>query len=245
MIKNIFLRFFYKMLLVSVSVSLCPLLAGHSNSKSRKHHQDPCEIFSHIYKTGEWGTNADGEGISGMGSLPANAIPYLSMLQEFLVKYRIQSVVDVGCGDWELSKLIDWRSIDYRGYDAAKEVIENITARYGQANRTFFACDAIHADLPQADLLICKDVLQHLPNSFIYDIIPQLPKYKYCLITNDIDYGPLYDRKLNADIQMGLGRCVDLTMPPFNVKGIPFMRYISDGHVKEVLLIVRDPQNPD
>ena len=218
-----------------------PLCSVHSSSG---HSQDPREIFSRIYKEGEWGKNSNGEGISGMGSIPSNAMPYLLMLQEFIIKYQIHSVVDVGCGDWELSKLIDWGTIKYSGYDAADKVIENDISRYANANRTFIACDAIHANLPKADLLICKDVLQHLPNSYIRDFITQFGKFKYCLITNDIDFGPEYDRRLNVDIPMGRGRAIDLTKPPFNVVGIPFMRYISDGHTKEMLLIVRNPRSP-
>jgi hypothetical protein len=220
-------------------VPLCPLLSSGKKDSHNK-GQDPCKIFSRIYETGGWGVNADGEGISGMGSIPKNAIPYLQMLQEFIITHEIQSVVDIGCGDWELSKLIDWGTIDYYGYDAADQVIKKDILRYGGERRTFATCDAIHADLPQADLMICKDVLQHLPNSYIRDFIPKFSKYKYCLITNDIDYGPLYDRNLNADIKMGWGRCIDLTLPPFNVKGVPLIRYISDGHIKEVLLITRE-----
>jgi SAM-dependent methyltransferase len=235
MSRNFFSPICSTILAVFVGIALYPLLPLYSKTS-----QDPCDVFSRIYKTGEWGRNAQGEGISGMGSLPSNAIPYLSKLQEFIIKYRIQSVVDVGCGDWELSKLINWGSITYYGYDAAEEVIENDIARYGNDDRHFVACDAIHADLPEADLMICKDVLQHLPNSFIHDFISQLRKYKYCLIVNDIGFEARYDRKLNHDIPMGSGRCVDLTKPPFNVEGVPFMRYFSDGHTKEMLLIVRD-----
>jgi SAM-dependent methyltransferase len=221
--------------LAVVGIALCPTVLLHPENT-----QNPCDVFSRIYKNGEWGRNAEGEGISGMGSVAANALPYMKMLQEFIIKYRIESVVDAGCGDWELSKLIDWGSIDYYGFDAAAEVIKNNTTRYGSAKRHFYAGDAMHTDLPKADLLICKDVLQHLPNSFIDAFISQLGKYKYCLVTNDIAFEPQYDRKLNLDIPMGSGRCVDLTKAPFNIKGIPLMRYPSDGHTKEVLLIVRD-----
>lgn len=228
-------KFYFAALSVFVGIALCPNAPLYPEKA-----QDPCDVFSQIYKNGEWGRNSEGEGISGMGSVPANALPYMKMLQEFIIKYRIQSAVDVGCGDWVLSRMINWGPVDYYGYDAAAEVIKNNTTRYGNDKRHFYACDAIHADLPKADLLICKDVLQHLPNSYISDFILQLSKYKYCLITNDIAFEPQYDRKLNLDIPMGSGRCVDLTLPPFNIKGVPFMRYLSDGHTKEVLLIVRE-----
>ena len=42
------------------------------------------------------------------------------------------------------------------------------------------------SDYEHADLLICKDVLQHLSYSNINNIVSQLNKYNYVIIINDI-----------------------------------------------------------
>ena len=34
--------------------------------------------------------------------------------------------VDVGCGDWQFSRLIDWSGIDRRGIDVSWALIKNI-----------------------------------------------------------------------------------------------------------------------
>jgi len=49
---------------------------------------------------------------TGFGSLPWTTESYRRLLQDFLACRAIRSVVDVGCGDWQFSRLIDWRGID-------------------------------------------------------------------------------------------------------------------------------------
>ncbi len=66
------------------------------------------ERFTRIYNEKLWGVNSEGEGFSGGGSLLVNIRPYYDYLTEFLISQNIGSVVDIGCGDWEFSKYIQW-----------------------------------------------------------------------------------------------------------------------------------------
>jgi SAM-dependent methyltransferase len=200
---------------------------------------DTQQVFSRIYGDGVWGRNSDGEGISGVGSIYENARPYVKLLQKFLKTHQIKSVVDVGCGDWELSKYIQWGDIKYIGYDVVSDVIEKDTAKYGSSQFQFICGDGVNADLPEADLLICKDVLQHLPNSYIHTLISKMKRFKYCLITNDISAPsvPHAHRRVNIDIPIGSGRFVDLTKNPFNIKAKTLLTYTSPGTVKRVVLV--------
>ena len=193
------------------------------------------EIFTEIYKKKGWGTNDQGESHSGGGSTLEGTAPYRGMLQNFLRRYHIQSVVDVGCGDWEFSQAIDWSGINYYGYDVVEFLIEKNQNRFGSDYIHFFHSDGIQTDLLPADLLICKDVLQHLPNEDILVFIEQLSKFKYCLITNDVD--PKTFTSSNPDIERGGFRPVDLTKPPFNLKGTKIFTYLSGTIPKQVLLI--------
>lgn len=192
------------------------------------------EKFTQIYEEGKWGRDNKGNGRSGNGSLPKSTLSYRNFLQKFMQKNNIKSVVDVGCGDWAFTKLINWDNIDYRGYDVVKFVIEKNINEFEKSNIHFFHCDLINTDFPYADLLICKDVLQHLSFKDILQFIPQLNHFKYCLITNDISDEVEF---INQDILSGSYRCIDLTLPPFNIAGIKIFKFKSIKRQKEVLLI--------
>ena len=198
--------------------------------------QDQAEhVFTDIYNRNEWLKG------SGEGSTVENTVQYRHFLQNFLREKNITSVVEAGCGDWQFSKLIDWEGVNYVGFDVVKSVIAFNQENYQKPNISFVHLNAIHADLPEADLLICKDVLQHLPIADIQRFITQFPKFKYCLITNDVDFHTRTAK--NSDIPVGHYRHLDLTKSPFHVKGRKIFEYViptSYGpDVKQVLLIER------
>lgn len=193
------------------------------------------EIFTNIYKNSIWGTNEQGEGFSGGGSTLSATTIYRKFLQDFLKVYAIRSVVDVGCGDWTFSKTMDWNTIEYTGIDVVKPVIEKNKILFETPSIHFIHADLTCTDLPTADLLICKDVLQHIPNEAITHFIKQLNKYRYCLITNDVT--PETQSSSNPNIQFGQYRPVDLTRFPFFVKGVKILLYKSECGLKQVLLI--------
>ncbi|CAN5186143.1 hypothetical protein BH09DEP1_BH09DEP1_8400 [soil metagenome] len=193
------------------------------------------EIFSQIYKQKLWGQNASGQGWSGSGSALDTTVEYRTLLELILKIYDIKSVVDLGCGDWEFSRVVKWGSIDYKGFDVVAHVIERNNQRYAKNGISFAVLDATQQELPSADLLICKDVLQHLPNHDVAQIVKQFSKYKYCIITNDV-----YEHSLssdNYDITRGDYRPVDITKAPFNVNASKLLVYKSGYVTKQVLLI--------
>lgn len=193
---------------------------------------DPIEdVFTKIYDTGVWG----GKGFSGSGSQIENARIYVSFLQDFLDQNGIHSVVDMGCGDWQFSQHIDWGNIQYFGYDVVKSIIDRNQQLYQTPTIQFFQANGVSDDLPEADLIVCKDVLQHLSNADIQVFLGQLYKYKHCLITNDVDPKTLTSK--NRDIVCGETHTVDLTKPPFNLKGTKVLTYRSDCNIKQVLYI--------
>lgn len=195
------------------------------------------EVFTRIYDNKIWGIH-EGMGCSGGGSSIEATEEYRQFLEAFLQIYQIESVVDAGCGDWEFSKEIDWSRIDYMGVDVVASVIANNVQKYGNEHITFVHGDILALNLPPADLLICKEVLQHLSNVDVRLFIHQLEKYKYSLITNDVDGKTRSSR--NRDISRGDYRPIDLTQPPFLIKGSKVLTYKADGRYKQLLLIIRD-----
>ena len=214
------------------------LFVNYLTAEEQKSNRD---VFSHIYESGEWAVDNNGvkdakyEFTSGSGSSPENVKPYMTYLQDFLKKKQIKSVVDLGCGDWQFSRLIDWSGIEYTGIDVVDAVVERNSKMFKRKNISFIRSDGAEDSLPKADLLICKEVLQHLPFKDVLAIITQLSKYKYCLILNDVD--PVTLTNVNSDIPRGHYRPLDLTQPPFSLKGRKVLSYASGIETKQLLLI--------
>ena len=174
------------------------------------------EIFDFIYAADLW------EGGSGAGSSPEATETYRAFLKDFMVKNGIRSVVDAGCGDWQSSRLIDWSGIDYLGIDVSSVVLKN-TKRFTKDGVRFIEGDARSIDLPGADLLIMKDVLQHWSNADIMEMIPKFRRFRYCLIANGAT--EQVRAYVNKDMPAGGYRPVDLSQPPFSVPGSFVLSY--------------------
>jgi SAM-dependent methyltransferase len=198
-------------------------------------------VFSEIYKKKMWARNKEGKGTSGVGSTLEATELYREFLQDFLSTFEIETVVDAGCGDWEFSKAIDWTGIQYTGYDVVKFVINENMRKYSSDNITFIHTDLMVEPLPPADLLICKDVLQHWPNAVIFEFLKNISQFKYCLITNDIDFDT--DSSSNPNVWTGGFRTLDLTKAPFFLDGIKIFSYAHGRMKKQVLLIISESTN--
>lgn len=192
-------------------------------------------IFTDIYRDAKWGRNEEGEGFSGDGSRVQNAIVYMKFLENFLKEHNIKSVVDVGCGDWTFSRFMDWGDAEYIGYDVVQYIIDRNNALFASPKVSFVCANAVEVNLPEADLMVCKEVLQHLSNTTICAFLKQIKNFKHCLITNDINTNDHLDT--NRDVSTGGYRCVDLTKHPFDLTGEKIFTYRCGGCVKQVLYI--------
>lgn len=163
--------------------------------------------FKKIYQDNSWGYG------SGVGSLPLNNIDYMKLVHTFLRANAIKSVVDFGCGDWQFSQFIGWGEASYHGVDVVEEVVERNRARFARGGVTFAKFEP-GGDLPDCDLVLCKDVFQHLPNQDIHDCLRLLKsRARYLLVTND--EWPCAELT-NSEIE-GIGwRPVCLSAAPFN-----------------------------
>jgi SAM-dependent methyltransferase len=130
---------------------------------------------------------------------------------------NVTSIVDVGCGDWQSSRYISFNGALYSGFDIVKSVVEANRKQFGSNVVLFDVMPDDPRNLPGADLLIIKDVLQHLTNDqilFYRDHV--IPKYRLCLITNSwkaINYPQ------NGDIAPGQFRSLDLIAAPYSFEG--------------------------
>lgn len=184
--------------------------------------------FNRIYENNIWQFG------SGVGSLPKYTEQYRWFLHNFIRYNNIRSVLDIGCGDWQVSSLVDWAGIDYTGIDVSSVVLSN-TATFARPGIKFFELDAIDENLPVADLAIIKDVMIHWSNADIIKFIPKLSHFKKALITNSCLYE---DCPVNGDILVGNFRPLDLSADPFNLNGNHVFFYMADAP-KSVFLWTR------
>jgi SAM-dependent methyltransferase len=173
------------------------------------------DTFNHIYTAGEWGRDGTGKGTSGTGSTLEITREYRAFIEDFITRHNVRSVVDAGCGDWGFSSAINWGDASYLGIDIASSVIESVRRKH-ETEKIKFQVGDITEDLPRADLLISKDVLQHISNDLVHKFIRnnlRNGKYKWAIVTND-------RAGTNGDTVNGGYRAINLAAPPFDVRGL-------------------------
>jgi SAM-dependent methyltransferase len=171
--------------------------------------------FNRVYTEGAWGKDVAGKGTSGTGSTLEITREYRAYVEDFMRKHSVKSVVDAGCGDWSFSSAIDWGHASYLGIDIASDVIAVVRSKH-ETDKIKFQVGDITDELPAAELLISKDVLQHLSNTRVQKFIRnnlRKGKYKWVILTNDRG-------SENRDIASGGYRAIDLAAPPFEIRGL-------------------------
>ncbi len=191
-------------------------------------------VFAAKYEGGsDWG------GHSGFGSSPPHMAPYIHFVGQFIHLNNVRSIVDIGCGDWQFSRFINMGEASYTGFDVVPGLVERNRVRYGHERVRFEMMPEDAGTLPEGDLLLIKDVLQHLPQEMVQDILRRaLPRFRYALITNS--YRKLDAAPVNIDITAGGFRPLDLTAPPFEVAGSYVLEFSSAFWEQlRTLLVVR------
>ena len=167
------------------------------------------EIFTEIYEKGHWQVH-DKESVSGSGSTLQATINTRKGIVDILKKYSIKSILDIACGDFNWFKEIDLGDIKYIGGDIVETLIES-NKKYETDLITFEVLDITKSDLPEADLLICRDVFVHLSIEDIELALKNIRgKYKYVLTTNF----PTVEN--NREVETGKWRILNVALSPFN-----------------------------
>jgi hypothetical protein len=183
------------------------------------------EVFTDIYENNLWGNDYNDyyKGSSGGGSeINYNKDTYIPLLRNFIIENNIQTVVDLGCGDFKCGKMIyDDLDIYYTGYDAYKKMIDFHLTQYSLPKYNFINLDVCNKKeyIINGDLCILKDVMQHWSLRNIYEFLDYVvynKKFKYILITNCCN-----QESDNIDINNGGFRklsCNFLPLKKYNAK---------------------------
>ena len=185
-----------------------------------KDHQ---KIFSEIYANGTWGKNEGLKFYSGTGSDEKFAVPYADTIGKFIKENNIQSVVDLGCGDFRIGKKItDLNDVTYTGIDVVADLISFNSKEFGNERIKFRRLNIVKDKLPESELCLIRQVLQHLSNADIEKVLKKCRQFKYVIITEHQPIGdniiPNMDQQIHAGIRLGMNSGVYLDKPPFNKK---------------------------
>ncbi|GAL61011.1 class I SAM-dependent methyltransferase [Algibacter lectus] len=180
------------------------------------------DAMNQIYELNLWG-GSEFDFYSGSGSHNPDIVnPYLDVLTAFLESHNKNlTVCDLGCGDFNIGKQLTQFTKKYIAIDIVENLIER-NKQIHQANNLEFHClDIAKDELPMSDCIIVRQVLQHLSNAEIKNVVEKLTNYKYIILTEHL---PLGDFKPNKDIISGQGirlkqnSGVNLLEAPFNLK---------------------------
>ena len=184
-------------------------------------------IFDNVYNKGLWGVDPNGISTSGVGSHAKDVInPYIIQILDFLLEKRPSTIVDLGCGDFNVGKYFAAYADQYIACDVSKVILERNKNKFSSLDNVDFRfLDLSKNDLPEGDVCFIRQVLQHLSNTDILNFVNKLnlnKPYKYLIVTeqlpNDKDFDVNLDLKSGESIRLFVnGSGVILHSPPFNL----------------------------
>lgn len=202
------------------------------------------EIFQDVYTN--WRFGGWPESKSGGGSTMEETEPIRQQIKQLVREKEIKSVVDAPCGDFNWMKDIVYSFESYTGCDIVPELIAD-NQKYANSIIKFQELDLTKDEIPEADLLIVRDVIGHLTLEDGKKVIENIlkSKCKYLLTTTwyhleDKNYSQTHinpDREVTLDRQWEAGAAqfypVCLHSEPFNLPKPEFYieeKPIVDGY---------------
>lgn len=181
-----------------------------TGKKSIFMQKDIKNVFTEIYEKDLW---ASRESKSGSGSEFANTSKIREELPVLIDKFKIKSMLDIPCGDFNWMQHTNLKDVIYIGADIVPQAVESNKAKY---NKDFRVLDLTKDDLPQVDLVFVRDCLGHLSNDNVAKAIANVKRSgsKYMLATSFTKWDK------NPDIADGGWKCINLMIPPFSLNPI-------------------------
>ena len=178
--------------------------------------------MAQVYSKQLWGNN-NTLFYSGEGShIPELVNPYIACVTDFLNSFKTPLVVcDLGCGDFNIGNKLVQHTKTYVAVDIVPDLIAYNKDKFKVDNLEFQCLDIAVDTLPKGDCALVRQVLQHLSNTEIQQILNKLSQYKYIILTEHLPEGNFLP---NKDIISGQGirlkkqSGLNLLEPPFNFK---------------------------
>lgn len=171
----------------------------------RQSHEN---LFNSIYKYNKWNGV---ESVSGQGSDLSETQVLLEVLPALLSQYKIESVIDLPCGDYNWMQHLKYDFESYVGIDIVEDIVNQNNTKYGSDKKVFLKKDCLKDDLGDADLLLCRDLLIHFSQEDVSRFLENLKQsnIRYILTTHFIG-------EKNKNIVTGQWCPINLTAKPYN-----------------------------
>lgn len=157
------------------------------------------DVFEKIYVDNHWRND---ESVSGAGSTLDATAAIRDFLPGIFKRYRIKSVLDIPCGDFNWAKEIEWPG--YIGADIVPDLIRANQQEYSEFD--FQVLDVTTDPLPCVDMIFCRDLMGHLSNRDVDRALANIreSESKYLLATT------FPDHETSGDINTGEWRPINL-----------------------------------
>jgi SAM-dependent methyltransferase len=172
---------------------------------------DRRERFAAIYEGKVWSYGRDDIPLSGEGSSIAATSVLRSSLPRVLEELGVRRMLDLGCGDFTWMSEVEL-PCDYVGVDIVTSVIEANQKAFSSKSREFQLADAVQDHLPQADVVLCREVLFHLSFADAFAALQNIlaTGCTHLMLTSD------RETSFNSDIATGDFRLLNLQRRPFS-----------------------------
>lgn len=196
------------------------------------------EVFDRIYERGIWGGDGTAP-YSGTASHDDEMAPaWAEGVNAFLAALPRSEVVDLGCGDFEISSnlICDY----YIGCDISEVALASNRKRFPGV--AFRKLDFVEDPLPSGDVAIIRAVLQHLDNATIAKFVSRPLPYKYLIVAEGVpagDFTPNLDKPTGPNIRLTQGSGVVITAEPFNFPYKPIHSFDVEGRFSRHPHVIR------
>lgn len=205
-----------------VVVHLWLIIVFMSVKKREKKPWPTKEAMEQVYEMKLWGGD-NTKFYSGEGSHNIEIVsPYITAITSFLTTFKTPlTVCDLGCGDFNVGKELVKHTKKYIGVDIVPELIVYNKEKFKEENLEFHCLDIAKDELPIADCVLIRQVLQHLSNTEVAQVVGKLANFKYVILTEHLPKG---DFVANKEIISGQGTRLkkqsglNLLISPFNFK---------------------------
>jgi SAM-dependent methyltransferase len=162
--------------------------------------------------------------VSGPGSDLDPTQVIRNLLPRLFRELKLSSMLDIPCGDFNWMRFVDLAGMKYIGADIIAELVESNRVDYALENITFEHLNLIQDDLPEVDLILCRDCLVHFSFDDIFKALHNIVRSEsdYLLATH------FTERDENHDIPTGSWRTLNLEISPFNLPQP--LRTLNEGY---------------